>query len=89
MGRGIGWIPPSEGRYKVNWEVFKTKKSQAWYVGVLAHQSTYMCLFSGFFGVIFEGPQVRFLDVVFMSQVEASVENIWAEDVWSLAQTFQ
>ena len=29
---------------------------------------------------------MRFLDVVSMTQMEISVENMWAEDVWGLVQ---
>ena len=95
--RGV-WLPPSEGRVKVNWEVFKHKPSQVWYVGALirnheGHFMAAMCsrvmslpkainpcigacfqalqftLEVGFSDVIFEGPQVSFLDVVSMSGV--------------------
>ena len=52
-------------------------------------QALQFTLEAGFSDVIFEGPQVRFLDVVSMSQIEASVENMWAEDVWGLVQEFR
>jgi hypothetical protein len=115
--RGV-WLPPSEGRVKVNWEIFKHKPSQVWYVGALirnheGHFMAAMCsrvmrlpkainpcigacfqtlqftLEAGFSDVIFEGPQLSFLDVVSMSQMEASLENMWAEDVWGLVQEFR
>uniref|UniRef100_A0A2N9FC86 Reverse transcriptase domain-containing protein n=1 Tax=Fagus sylvatica TaxID=28930 RepID=A0A2N9FC86_FAGSY len=52
-------------------------------------QTLQFTLEAGFSDVIFEGPQLSFLDVVSMSQMEASLENMWAEDVWGLVQEFR
>ena len=33
--RGVRWLPPSMGRYKVNWAISRVSNSQEWFVRVL------------------------------------------------------
>ena len=38
--RGVRWLPPSMGHYKVNWAISRVPNSQEWFVGVLVRDST-------------------------------------------------